>query len=394
MRLLACQTTDLNAHAHSLGALPRHQAGALIEMVKQAGLTGRGGAAFPTWRKLQAVASGRDQVVVANGAEGEPASRKDRVLLTTAPHLVLDGLQMAAAAVGARSAYLYVPAGIAAFLGRIVGERRATGWDRAAVTVRASADSFISGQESAVVAAIEGRKAVPYDARHRVVEWGIGGAPTLVQNVETLAHLALIARHGPAWFREVGTRDEPGTMLVTLSGAVTAPGVSEAPIGTPIEAVLDAGGGPSGPLQAVLVGGYHGAWIPADSGLRLSKADLAEHGASPGAGVLIALPRTACGLHETARIVDYLAGESARQCGPCLNGLPHLASLVGRLAAGERRPELPTQVGQLCRLLVRRGACQHPDGTTRLVRSMLRTFSAELDRHLHGHCAAALEAVR
>jgi NADH:ubiquinone oxidoreductase subunit F (NADH-binding) len=192
-----------------------------------------------------------------------------------------------------------------------------------------------------------------------------------------------------AWLTTTGLRPMSG-----CAEPGTAPGVCDVSIGSPIAAVLDTGGGPSEPLQALLVGGYHGAWIPAITGWRLFAADLGKYGASPGAGVLIALPRAACGLVATARIIDYLALRSAHQCGPCLNGLPHLAWLINRIAAGERNPELRAQVDQLRRLLPGRGACQHPDGTTRLVGSMLRTFSAEIDLHLHGRCAAAPEAAR
>jgi NADH:ubiquinone oxidoreductase subunit F (NADH-binding) len=226
----------------------------------------------------------------------------------------------------------------------------------------------------------------------------------LVQNVETLAHLALIARHGAAWFRAAGTADEPGTFLATVGGAVAAPGVIEADYGVPLGDLIDAAGGATADLRAVLIGGYHGGWVPAHPGLPVSRAGLAgsvlagsglagsgmaESGASPGAGVVLALPVNACGLTETARIAGYLAGQVAGQCGPCVNGLPRLAGTFTDLAHRRGRPGLPAEVERLSALVGGRGACHHPDGTARLIRSALRRFDTDVAAHLAGHCLAA-----
>ncbi|HET9654299.1 MAG TPA: NADH-ubiquinone oxidoreductase-F iron-sulfur binding region domain-containing protein [Kineosporiaceae bacterium] len=392
-RLSGCATTELAEHARKLGALPRHErSGTLLDELERSGLTGRGGAAFPTWRKVAAVSRGRRAVVVANAAEGEPASGKDAALLTHVPHLVLDGLQLAATAVDARDVYLYVKAGTAAdTVRRAITERRRAGWDALAVTVVEAPAGFVSGEESAVVSAIEGGPALPKFKRSLVVESGVKGRPTLVQNAETLAHVALIARFGADWFRAVGTPEQPGTFLSTVSGAVRAPGVVELPYGSTIAEVLDRAGGPSRPLRAVLVGGYHGAWIPGRDVARapMSRDGLTPWGASPGAGVLVAIGDNECGLHTTARIVQYLADSSAKQCGPCMFGLPHLAHTFDRLAAAERDGRLPGQIEQLTALVENRGACHHPDGTIRLVRTALRTFSDDVQAHLAGYCLAA-----
>jgi NADH:ubiquinone oxidoreductase subunit F (NADH-binding) len=381
-RLLAGAAPDLTGHRQRHG---RYRAGELISEVQRSGLTGRGGAGFPTWRKLTAVAGrGARPVVVANGAEGEPASAKDRTLLSHVPHLVLDGLQLAGDAVGADRAYLYAGRAGADRVRRALAERWAAGWDRTRVEVVEAPDRFVAGEESAVVAAIEGRPAVPRDKLRRVVEAGLLGRPTLVQNVETLAHLALIARHGAAWFRDRGTRDEPGTFLATVSGAVAAPGVYEAAYGIPLDRLLAGAGGPSEPLRAVLLGGYHGGWLPAGAiEVPVSRAGLRPYGATPGAGVVVALPASRCGLVETARIVGYLAGQSAGQCGPCVNGLPRIADALGRLSSGAL-----ADVRRLAALVEGRGACKHPDGTVRLVRSALTVFADEVRLHLAGRCSA------
>jgi NADH:ubiquinone oxidoreductase subunit F (NADH-binding) len=184
------------------------------------------------------------------------------------------------------------------------------------VRLVAAPDAFVAGEESAAVAAVAGRSAVPADKLLRVTDAG-----ALVQNVETLAHIALIARRGPAWFRSAGTAEEPGTFLATVSGAVADPGVVEAGYGIRLGELIDAAGGATGRLHAVLVGGYHGGWVPAHPDVPVSRAGLAAYGAAPGAGVVIALPAGSCGLAETARIAGYLAGQVAGQCGPCINGV-------------------------------------------------------------------------
>ncbi|HWC82410.1 MAG TPA: NADH-ubiquinone oxidoreductase-F iron-sulfur binding region domain-containing protein [Pseudonocardiaceae bacterium] len=388
--LLSAATADLAEHHRRNGPMPWQDAAVrLIGVLETAGLTGRGGAGFPMWRKLASVGMAERTVVIGNAAEGEPGSAKDRTLLIHGPHLVLDGLQLAAEAVGAAEVYLYVGAGPAEQSARrALAERAATGWDRLPVTVVTAPDTFVSGEESAVVAAVEGRAALPRDRTVRVAERGVRGRPTLVQNVETLAHLALIARHGPHWFRQRGTAEEPGTFLATLGGAVPAPGVYEAAYGDRLDALLAQAGGPREPVRAVLVGGYHGAWVPGAelSRARMSRESLRPYGASPGAGVVIALPGSACGLTETARITSYLAEQSAGQCGPCVNGLPAMADALTRLAQGDRRPELVAWVERLTTLTEGRGACRHPDGTVRLVRSGLRVFSDEVRLHLSSRC--------
>jgi NADH:ubiquinone oxidoreductase subunit F (NADH-binding) len=393
LRLLAAPTTSLAEHSRRHRPLPIFERpGSFLPELEKSGLTGRGGAGFPAWRKLTAVAAGADPIVIANGAEGEPASRKDRTLLSSSPHLVLDGLQVAAETVGARQAFIYV-AHPAAFAGvrAALAERQKAGTDRVPVSLVEAPDTFISGQETAVISAIEGDAALPRDAVMRVVDSGFRGRPTLVQNVETLAHLALIARRGAGWFRQCGTREEPGTFLATVSGPVVRAGIYEQPYGTTIGRVLESAGGATAPLQAVLLGGYHGTWLPLDADTwttPMSRAGLQPYGGSVGAGVVIPLARSACGLVAAAQITDYLAGQSARQCGPCLNGLPRLADTLAALAGRQARAGLVDEVARLAAVVDGRGACRHPDGTARFVRSSLSVFRDEVSAHLAGVCTA------
>jgi NADH:ubiquinone oxidoreductase subunit F (NADH-binding) len=325
-------------------------------------------------------------VVVANGAESEPASRKDETLLYAAPHLVLDGLQLAAGAVGATEAYLYLHQGAAAGLRQALAERAASRQDWLEVTVAETPPRFLAGQESALVRRLGGGPAIPGITPPRVTERGLDGRPTLVQNVETLAHLALIVRYGPRWFRAVGTPAEPGSMLVTCYPASGGCRVTETAIGTPLTALL----GPGENAQAWLVGGYHGSWLPAPGAeITLDNSSLRPLGAGVGAGVLAALPPDRCGVTETARVVSYLAAESAGQCGPCLNGLPRIAATLAELAGSRPGPSARDDVERWAGLVTGRGACSHPDGTVRFVRSALRAFEPEYRLHERGHCSAA-----
>jgi NADH:ubiquinone oxidoreductase subunit F (NADH-binding) len=380
--------TSWAAHRARHGAVPwRGGPLLLLATLEQAGLTGRGGAGFPTARKWRAVAQGRGPaVVVGNGAEGEPASRKDRTLLELNPHLVLDGLQLAAEAVGAPEALLYVKPVVAQRVQQAVAERRD---DRVSIWVVQAADRFLAGEESAVVDALQGGPGLPRSTPPRVFERGVHGRPTLVQNVETLAHVALAARYGADWFRTVGTPDEPGSLLVTVQDVDRVPRVGEVPHGIPLNRLVDLDA-----AQAVLVGGYHGTWLAADAAaaLTLTRRSLAVAGATPGAGVLVTLPPGACGLVETSRALTYLATESAGQCGPCLNGLPRIAVAMESLAARRASADDVTAMRRWAGLVAGRGACHHPDGTVRMLRSALTAFDREVGLHLRGGCTRSLDA--
>ncbi|MEY9940156.1 NADH-ubiquinone oxidoreductase-F iron-sulfur binding region domain-containing protein [Streptacidiphilus sp. MAP5-3] len=391
---------DLTDHLDRYGPPPIERAAgrhghesALIRAAEAAGLTGRGGAAFPTAIKMRGVASGRGPaVVVANGMESEPASSKDRTLLQLAPHLVLDGIALAAQAVGADEAHFCVArprTGQIRELRAALAERAQRGLDRIPVQLHELPHHYVSSEETSLVNWLNGGDARPMSTPPRPFEKGVGKRPTLIDNVETLAHLALIARYGPEWYREAGAPDAPGTTLVSLSGAVRHPGVYEAPMGATIGHLLNHGGGPSGPLSAILVGGFFGSWLPARTAAetRFTKEDLSALGAGPGAGILVALPHQACGLAETASILSFLANNSAQQCGPCRFGMPAVADDFATLAFGEADPSVLMRLEQRAGLLAGRGACRHPDGASRLAATALRTFAADVQNHLRfGPC--------
>jgi NADH:ubiquinone oxidoreductase subunit F (NADH-binding) len=341
--------------------------------------------------KLRTAAAGpRAPVVIANGAEGEPASAKDKVLLSRAPHLVIDGAVSAAELTGAREAVIVAHSAACEAVRRAAAERAAAGCDPVPVRVLEAAGGFTAGEASAVVHWTERGTPVPTGRPPRL--GGPGRRPVLVSNVETLAHLALIIRHGACWFRTAGTPVEPGTMLVTLLGAVRHPGVYEVEPGTRVIDVVGLAGGTPERPGALLVGGYFGTWAAADDVLPrpFSAAGLSPLGARPGAGVVAVLPPAACGLAETARLVRYLARSSAGQCGPCVLGLDAIARELEQAAAGSGC-DLP-RLRRWLRDVTGRGACRHPDGTALMVASALRVFRTEIGRHARGGCGATASA--
>jgi NADH:ubiquinone oxidoreductase subunit F (NADH-binding) len=389
----------LSDHLARLGALPAPRpASRLIDEVKRSGLRGRGGAGFPTAIKMEAVRAngaralrGRTPIVVANGTEGEPLSTKDKTLLVHAPHLVLDGMVAAARAVGADEAVVCVErsaTSVAKALQRAIGERQHQN-DQILLRVATTPTRYVVGEETALVNWLNGGDAKPTFTPPRPFERGVNRRPTLVDNVETLGHVALIARFGANWWRTAGTATDPGTMLVTLSG-VTRPGVYEVPLGTPLRDVLR--NAEAHDVSGVLVGGYFGTWLtPRQAAMvTLSADDMKAMGAGLGCGAIAVLNHDTCPLAELARVTRWLAGQSAGQCGPCALGLPALAASVERMAT-KSDPRRTTEAAARHGLdmIAGRGACKLPDGAVRFVSSGLTVFAEHIAEHAtRGPCAA------
>jgi NADH:ubiquinone oxidoreductase subunit F (NADH-binding) len=250
----------------------------------------------------------------------------------------------------------------------------------------------VAGEESALANWLDTRRSLPYLRVDKSVPLRVGRRPVLVHNAETLGQVALIARHGPDWFRSAGTSDAPGTTLVTVSGAVRSPGVIEAELGTPVGDILRRAGADPG-LSGVLVGGYGGAWLdPSHLSTPYAPGPLAAVGATHGVGILIALSTTSCGIAETARIARYMAGQSAGQCGPCVFGLPAIADDLESLWSGRADVEVLGRIARRTAEVDGRGACRHPDGVVRLVRSALSVFAADVRAHAEGRPCAGHRA--
>jgi NADH:ubiquinone oxidoreductase subunit F (NADH-binding) len=326
-------------------------------------------------------------MIVVNGMEGEPASDKDKLLLTQAPHLVLDGAQFLAAMCRAGRIVVSVPIGrdgVAGAVSHAIAERGTTGYSRVTETLVRPPDRFISGEESALANWLETNRALPVFRPDKGKPLHIGKQPALVHNAETLAHIALIARQGPTPFLARGTAEEPGTTLVTISGSVTQPGVVEVDRGTPLWDVA-LRSRPTEGVQALLVGGYGGSWVgPEHFVTPYASMALRDIGATAGVGVIVVLGESACGITETARIARYLANQSAGQCGPCVHGLPAIADDLALLARGQVDRHFGERLHYRLNVVNGRGACRHPDGAVGVVRSALRVFSRDVAAHERG----------
>ena len=382
---------DLGTHLSQWGHRPVGRP-ALLGELERSGLTGRGGAGFPTTIKWGAVLSSTRSgcgvpLVVANGTEGEPASNKDKTLLLHAPHLVLDGCALAAEALGAPEVVICLEQSAGPAIRSVaaaISERQRHRIDRIPVRIEPTPPGYVSGEESALVNWLSRSDARPSFGR-RPSDAGVHGRPTLVNNVETFADVALVARFGADWYRGLGTSSAPGTALMTVVGDVVHPAVYEVALGTPLSDVLRPAG-PSSGVQAVLMGGYAGAWLAKQdvAQVTLDPVGLAPTGATLGCGSIVVVGENSCGLKATAAIAAWLAEQSAGQCGPCMHGLPAIADAVDRLVAPAAPKRWGAQIDRWLWMVEGRGACKHPDGAVRMVRSGLKAFAAEVDRHRHG----------
>lgn len=345
----------------------------LIESIEKARLRGRGGAGFPAAAKWRAVAerSKGDAVILVNGAEGEPHSKKDRLLMTTYPNLVLDGAFIAARVLRARRIVLYIGERheqAREAMQRALAARNER--ERHLVSFAAAPARYTSGVESAAVHFVNEGISTPTNVPPYPFERGVDNAPTLVQNVETLARVAQVARG-----------EFKNTTLLTLAGDVARQGVVEVALGTTIGEAVTWAGGVTEKARAVLVGGYFGSWVEADAAFRLRL----DHSARLGSGVIGVMAESRCPVCDVAAIMRYLAAESSAQCGPCFFGLRALAEGCVRIAeTGSNKTDLQrlqrwaTEVGG-------RGACKHPDGAVAFLSSALRVFADEFAHHrTHG----------
>lgn len=389
-RLMAGITAreDLTAYAAAGGYAMVEDAERFVDSIDEAGLRGRGGAAFPTGHKIRAVRTGRDvPVVVANGEEGEPASVKDRWLLRTRPHLVLDGLRLAALAVGAEEVVVYVSdADGADSIGRALDELVGhPAWQVTAKVVEVEA-TYVAGEETAAVQAINGGPALPMDKPPRPFEAGVAGRPTLVSNVETLANLPLLQRLGAQGYREVGTPASPGTFLLTLSG-IARPGLFEVPFGVTLGEVLTWAGEDPARVAGALMGGYFsGVTDDRVLSVPLDYDSLRNIGSGLGCGAIAVLGPQCCPVDVSAAVMTYFARENAGQCGSCFNGTSAMSGVLQALRDNEASDQDVQRLRDWSVNLRGRGACGTLDGATNVAASLLSQFPHLVIAHVEGRC--------
>jgi NADH:ubiquinone oxidoreductase subunit F (NADH-binding)/ferredoxin len=389
---------DLESHARIFGPLPRMSAAGLLAETSEVDLRGQGGAAFPFARKLKAVVdaaerAGEPPIVVVNATEGEPGSFKDKMLMIRSPYLILSGAALVAEAIDAEEIIVGV-AGNELANRSIEAAIEAEPGLRKMVRVFQQPDRFISGESGALIRGINGKKPVPPGRKQLAADRGVDDFPTLLSNASTFAQVSVLALLGPQRFASVGVPEEPGTVLLSVSGSAQRPAVVECPTGVPLGHVLDICEAPAG--DGVLVGGYHGMWVDAEVAYQVpvGREGLAAAGGTFGSGVVLPLGDGTCPLGEVARIAGYLAGESAGQCGPCKLGLPAIARAMNALVDGSGGMEAVDAVRRAAAATSKRGACSHPDGTIRMVLSALQVFTEDLAAHVfHATCGRPVRGV-
>jgi NADH:ubiquinone oxidoreductase subunit F (NADH-binding) len=359
----------------------------LESLLREAGLTGRGGAAFPTALKLEAARDHRARLIV-NAADGEIGAAKDGWVVEH--HL--DELVHGATLLSPRRASTIR---YAAHRGSATARRLA----RAGLHVLEVPARYVSSEETSLISLANGGLARPMTKRAPFVQGGRDSSgrrvpQTVVLNAETVWRVAQVAERGAGWFRAYGTPLEPGPRLATVHGFPSRGAVIETEAGVPVTDLLDAVGGLPTDAEAVLVGGLGGVFLPAEDvpSLRWSSEDLGEFGSGIGPGVIAVVPPTECPLAFVDRYLQYARGESAGQCGPCMFGVPALAADWSALMERPTR-SLLRQVGQRAGLLPGRGACRFPDGVGRFVASALRVFAAHVEGHVAGHCLEPRERI-
>jgi NADH-quinone oxidoreductase subunit F len=378
----------------ALGAAPE----AVIDEVAKSGLRGRGGGGFPTgekWRAIRSTGSG-DRFAIGNGAEGEPATFKDRWILRTNPYQVIEGLAIAAYAVGASTAYLGIKQTFAeetATVSRALVEMRDAGaLGDVAIELVLGPDLYLYGEETGLEEVIEGNPPMPRTARpfmQGLFARPPSDNPTLVNNVETLANVPRIVADGPDWLRANGTDDSPGTMVFTVCGDVSRDAVVELPLGTPLrELVEGAGGGASDgrAIKAIFPGASNTAISASELDTPLDFESMRSIGSGLGAGGFAVFDDTACMVRAAALYSRFLWVESCGQCPACKFGTGEVTAALERLDSGAGSEQDVELILMRARGSTDGQKCALPTGESLLVQSLVQVFADEFRAHVDGAC--------
>ncbi len=361
----------------------------LLDEIEAASLRGKGGAGFPTALKWRGVArGGAPRHVVVNGDEGELVSWKDRYLLRRHPHLVLEGAALAAFAVDAASVHIYVSDSTTASVVATALKSAGPKLEPFSFRVVEVPHTYVAGEETSVVNFLNGRPALPSAKPPRPHQSGVSGQPTLVNNVETFAHAAYIARHGAGDFRAAGVADCPGTFLACVSGAVPAPVLLEVAYGTPLSAVIEAAGARRSQTSALLLGGYFSGLLPGSMiDTPALDGELRRHGFGLGNGNIVVLGGDVCPIGVTADLFAFFAKHSAGQCGPCVRGTQELLAIGAALRAGTATHTHLQRLNHLGEVLKGRGACSLLDAAALTAVRTLQYFNEALASHVGQSCS-------
>jgi len=393
---------------------------ATIAAVLAAGIRGRGGAGFPTGTKWRSVrdAVGNTKYAVANGAEGEPGTFTDRALLRSNPYAPIEGLLIAAEAVGAHEAYFALKASFepeVAAVHRALTEVEEAGWlGGVTVTIATGPEEYLFGEEKALLEVIEGNEPLPrwlppyihgLFATAPQLGWesaepepgeagGDESNPTLVNNVETLAHAAWLMAHGVAEFRSVGTTESPGTVLCNVVGDVVHPGVCEVPMGTPLFEVIDRCGVAEGRAVKAVYSGVANGVLTADRlDTPLTYEDMAAAGSGLGAGGYIVYDDSACMVEVARTLSRFLYVESCGQCPPCKLGTGEITAILERIRSGKGNESDLGEIEKRLRFVADGNRCFLPVQERTLISSILRNYPEDVAAHLEGWCPSQREVI-
>lgn len=376
----------------------------VINIVKDSGLRGRGGAGFPVGRKWEFTrwATGSPKYLICNADEGEPGTFKDRLILEGDPHLILEGMIIAAYATGATKGVVYIRGEYDLSIRRMehaIAEARKNGllgknilgsdldFD---VEVCAGAGAYVCGEETALIESIEGNRGEPRFKPPYPAQQGLWGKPTCVNNVETLANIPAILQHGAEWYQQIGTANSPGTKVFTLTGNIINSGLIEVPMGITLRKVIyEIGGGiPDGrSFKMAQTGGTSGGCLAEEHlDIPMDYDSLAQHGSSLGSGALLVMDDSHCIVDLTKCFLKFFVHESCGQCTPCREGTPALYSIVDKLSRGLATDSDMRQLERLSRTMQSSSLCALGQTAPVPVLSALRHFRAEVDAHFNGEC--------
>jgi bidirectional [NiFe] hydrogenase diaphorase subunit len=383
----------------------------VVEQVIRSGLRGRGGAGYPTGLKWTTVAKagepGDRKYVICNGDEGDPGAFMDRAVLESDPHRLLEGMAIAAYAVGAQQGFIYVRAEYPLAVKHLKTAMRQAermgllGANICGTTfgfrveIRLGAGAFVCGEETALIASVEGRRGTPRPRPPYPAESGLWGCPTLINNVETLANIAPILRRGGEWFAGIGTEKSKGTKVFALAGRVTNTGLIEVPMGIPLrEIIFDIGGGiPDGKkFKAVQTGGPSGGCIPEEHlDVPVDYESLAAIGSIMGSGGMIVMDETSCMVDVAKYFMEFCMTESCGKCVPCRTGTAQMHQLLAKITGGEATMADLEMLEELCELVQNTSLCGLGQTAPNPVVSTLRYFRREYEDHISGKgCAAGV----